>query len=95
VSNEGIRVSGEVRHASDRGKVGSLVGDFPPKIFWVKDFPLEDFLTDHDLWVAVRANGSGGVDAVDNLQIVARPLPAKPATPAPDVRLKGFVRDSK
>ena len=77
VNEEAIRVTGEVRNVSDRGKVGSQVGYFPPINYWVKDFPLADFLDAHEVWVAVRANGSGGVDALDDFRIVARPLPVK------------------
>ncbi|WP_157447694.1 serine/threonine-protein kinase [Chthoniobacter flavus] len=84
VSEEGIRVTGEVRNANERGKVGSPVGSFAPVIYWIKDFPLADFLADDELWAAVRANGAGGVDALDNLRIVARPRSVKASTPAPD-----------
>jgi hypothetical protein len=95
VSEEGIRVTGEVRKANDRGKIGAQLGFFPPVIYWVKDFPLSDLLQAHELWVAVRANGAGGVDAVDNFQIVARPLPVKDSKSSPvrEARANGSLRD--
>ena len=94
VNEEAIRVTGEVRKASDRGQIGSQVGYYPPVNYWVKDFPLKDLLANHELWVALRANGAGGVDAVDNLRIVARPLPVKISTPAPDPRPNATAREA-
>jgi len=82
VNDEAIRVTGEVRNVSDRGKVGSKVGYFPPINYWVKDFPLADFLAAHEVWAALRANGAGGAAAVDNFQIVSRSL-RHPITPPP------------
>jgi serine/threonine protein kinase len=93
VSEEAIRVTGEVRNASDRGKVGWQVADFPPINYWVKDFPLEDILADHELWVAMRVNGAGGVDAVDNFQVVARPLPVKAPAPGANSSVNGTAQD--
>jgi serine/threonine protein kinase len=84
VSEEGIRVGGEIWKVSDSGKItGSRVAILSPRVYWIKDFPIEKLLEDHELWVAVRANGAGGADALDNFRIVARPLPMKATTPVP------------
>jgi serine/threonine protein kinase len=82
VSEEGIRVSGEIWNADDRGNVGSRLASVTPRVYWIKDFAIQQLINDHELWVALRANGSGGADALDNFRIAARPLPTKPATPS-------------
>ena len=83
VSEEGIRVTGEILNVTDDGRIGSSVGTFSPWVYWIKDFPIQHLLEDHELWVALRANGAGGASAIDNLRIAARPLPQKATTPAP------------
>lgn len=81
--DEGIRVGGEILDVSDHGKVGSRVASRAPWVYWIKDFHIQPLPEDKKLWVAIRTNGSGGADALDNIRIVARPLPVKPSTPAP------------
>jgi serine/threonine protein kinase len=95
IGDEGIRVTGEVRTASDEGKIGSQVAFYPPRIYWVKDYPLAEILDDHQLWVAMRANGSAGVDALDNFRIVARPLPVKPSASPPAPSAKDAAREAR
>jgi hypothetical protein len=96
VSDEGIRVLGEISKASAQGEVGSQVASLSPRVFWIKDFVIQQLIDDHELWVAIRANGAGGADAIDNLRIAARSLPPKPATPtspaSPSARLNSFYR---
>jgi len=72
-----LRVTGEVSPVSDAGEVDSPVGFFPLHNFWVGDFHFAEIVGGHKVWVALRANGDGGAEALDNFQIVARPLPDK------------------
>jgi predicted Ser/Thr protein kinase len=72
-----ICVTGEVSMVSDSGVVGNPVGYFPATNFWVGDFHFAEIAEDHAVWVAMRANGAGGTEALDNLRIAARPLPLK------------------
>jgi|GEM_PF-5923335 len=77
VDDQSIRVMGEVSHVSDTGVIGAQVGYFPATNYWNGDFQFAEILDSHEVWVAVRGNGAGGADALDNLQMVARPAPVK------------------
>jgi len=72
-----IRGTGEVSAVSDSGVVGNPVGYFPPTNFWVGDFPFAEIVEGQRVWAAVRANGAGGTEALDNFRVVARARPAK------------------
>jgi hypothetical protein len=73
-----IRATGEVSTVSDSGAVGKPVGYFPATNFWVGDFHFAEIAESHRVWAAMRANGAGGTEALDDFRVVARPRPAKP-----------------
>lgn len=80
LDDQTIRVSGNVCEMDRHGNAGPKIGFFLPRNFGEPIFPVQEILSDHDVWVALRAHGPGGAALLDDLQILARPLPAAPPT---------------
>lgn len=74
-----IRLSGNVCEMDRHGNAGPKIGFFLPRNFGEPIFPVREILSDHDVWVALRAHGPGGAALLDDLQILARPPPSAPA----------------
>lgn len=76
VDEQTIRVNGDVCEMDRDGNAGPKIGYFLPRNFAEPIFPVKEILDDHDVWVALRAHGPGGAALLDDLQILARPLPS-------------------
>lgn len=77
ITSETVRVTGEVCEILRNGDDGKVIAHFQQRDFGEPIFPVKEILTDNEVWVALRANGPGGAALVDDLQIMARPLPVK------------------
>lgn len=75
VDEQTIRVSGDVCEMDRDGNPGPKMGFFLPRDFAEPIFPVKEILDDHNVWIALRAHGPGGASLLDDLQILARPLP--------------------
>jgi serine/threonine protein kinase len=73
-----IRVSGDVCEMDRNGNACPKIAFFLPRNFGEPIFPVQEILSDQDVWVALRAHGPGGAALLDDLQILARPLPPAP-----------------
>jgi tRNA A-37 threonylcarbamoyl transferase component Bud32 len=76
VDEQKVWVSGDVCEMDRHGNDGPKLGFFLPRHFAEPVFPVRELLNDRDVWVALRAHGPGGAALLDDLQILARPLPA-------------------
>ncbi|OYW75583.1 MAG: hypothetical protein B7Z37_12745 [Verrucomicrobia bacterium 12-59-8] len=76
VDEQTIRVNGDVCEMDRDGNAGPKIGFFLPRNFAEPIFPVKEILDDHDVWVALRAHGPGGAALLDDLQILACPLPS-------------------
>lgn len=76
VDDQTIRVSGDICEMDRDGNVGPKMGFFLPRHFAEPIFPVKEMLDDRDVWVALRAHGPGGAALLDDLEILARPLPS-------------------
>lgn len=74
VDDQTLRISGTVSEMDRHGNEGSKIGYFLPRDFPDADFPVQEILTDHDVWAALRAHGPGGATLLDDLHIIARPM---------------------
>jgi serine/threonine protein kinase len=72
VDSTTIRATAALANASEEGKVGRLVGYFGPSNFGLPGFHVGDIMDAPQVWPAVRANGAGGAEALDNFEAVAR-----------------------
>jgi len=87
VDSTTIRVTAVLSNATDTGAVGSQVAYFGPTNYGVPGFHVGEIVEKREVWAAVRANGAGGVAAIDNFEIVARGANAGvPAAPTPSAR---------
>ncbi len=75
VDDSTLRVTGEVLEVNKRGGDGEKVGFFLTRDFTGHDFPIPELLAHRDMWVAIRADGPGGIALLDNFQVLPRPLP--------------------
>jgi len=77
-----VRVTGVLSNVTDTGAIGTVAGYFGPNNFSLPGFHVGEIADSHEVWVALRANGAGGAEALDDLQIVANSGPAASETAA-------------
>jgi hypothetical protein len=66
-----VRVTGVLSNMTETGADGSVIGYFGPNNFSLPGFHVGEIADAHEVWVALRANGAGGAEALDGFQIVA------------------------
>jgi hypothetical protein len=71
VDAENVRATAVLSNATETGEIGSAVGFFGPTNFGLPGFKVKEIAGASQVWAALRANGAGGVDALDDFQIVA------------------------